>query len=124
MPLTASRMERVGVSLIAVPPGSESFVYHSHQHAEEFVFILSGRAVVEIDGSDYDLREGDFVGFPTPSVAHQLRNPFEEELRYLCGGENLPMEIADFPRLQKRLIRNGSEVCIVNTADLKPWGAE
>ncbi|MFQ5698928.1 MAG: cupin, partial [Myxococcota bacterium] len=65
----------------------------------------------------------DFVGFPTPSVPHQVRNPFGEELRYLTGGESLPIEIADFPRLDKRLIRNGSDVSIVSRSDLKPWGS-
>ncbi len=119
-----SGMERVGVTLIAVPPGKESFVYHSHQHEEEFVYILAGRAVVEVDGTDHELAPGDFVGFPTPSVPHQVRNPFAEELRYLSGGENRPVEIADFPRLEKRLIRNGSELSIVANSDLKPWGKE
>ena len=39
---------------------------------------------------------GDFVGFPTPSAAHQLRNPYDVEVVYLMGGEHKDIEIATF----------------------------
>ncbi|MEM9491829.1 MAG: cupin, partial [Myxococcota bacterium] len=64
---------------------------------------------------------GDFMGFPTPSVAHHLRNPFDEELVYLSGGERKSMEIADFPRLGKRLLRVGSKVSITSTEGDEPF---
>ena len=32
---------------------------------------------------------GDFVAFPTPSVAHNFSNPFDEEVVYMMGGEHL-----------------------------------
>lgn len=41
------------------------------------------------------------MGFPTPSVPHHLRNIGDEDLVYLVGGENLEVEVADFPRLKK-----------------------
>lgn len=44
------------------------------------------------------------MGFPT-SVAHHLRNPYEEKLVYLVGGENVNIEVANFPRLGRRIIR-------------------
>jgi|SRR5215813_1935363 len=118
----ATGLKRTGVSLARVAPGKESFVYHLHHFEEEWIYVLSGRGVAEIDGEEFEVGTGDFMGFPTPSVAHHLRNPFGEDLVYLMGGENLDHEVADFPRLGKRLVRrqNGAEVYDLATG--KPWG--
>ncbi|BAZ24277.1 cupin domain-containing protein [Kalymmatonema gypsitolerans NIES-4073] len=76
-------LARVGVSLAKIPPGKESFIYHAHYREEEWIYIISGRGVAEIDGEEFEVSAGDFMGFPTPSVAHHLRNPYDEELVYL-----------------------------------------
>lgn len=113
-------LERIGVTLGRMPPGKESFIYHSHRHEEEFVYILSGRGVAEVDGEELEVGPGDFLGFPTPSVAHHLRNPFDEELVYLMGGEHKDVEVAEFPKIGKRLIRDGDELSLVDADALKP----
>jgi uncharacterized cupin superfamily protein len=105
-------LERIGVHFIRVPPGKESFAYHLHHGEEEFLYILSGRGIAEIDGEEHEVAAGDFMGFPTPSVAHHLRNPFDEELVYLMGGESKRVEIADFPRLGKRMVRRDASISI------------
>ena len=69
--------------------------------------MISGRGVTDIDDEEFEVAAGDFMGFPTPSVAHHLRNPYDEELVYLVGGENLDVELSDFPRLGKRMLRRG-----------------
>ena len=107
-------LKRTGVNLIRIPSGKESFAYHSHQHEEEWIYVLSGRALALIDDVEYELGAGDFVGFPTPSVAHHLRNPGPDEFVYLVGGENRENEIADFPKLGKRIVRRGKEVDVVD----------
>lgn len=114
-------LKRTGVNLAKVAPGKESFVYHSHYCEEEWIYILSGRGIAEIDGDEFEVAPGDFMGFPTPSVAHHLRNPFDQELVYLSGGENCNVEIADFPKLGKRMLRRGSEIEIFNLSDAKPF---
>src|SRR2546427_1337338 len=73
-------LERVGILVGRVPPGKESFVYHSHQHEEEFIYVLSGRGIAEIGAEEVEVGPGDFLGFATPSVAHHLRNPFDADL--------------------------------------------
>jgi uncharacterized cupin superfamily protein len=98
-------LERTGVNRARVNPGKESFAYHTHLREEEWLYFLSGRAVLTIDGEDVEVGPGDFVAFPAPSVAHQLRNPFDEPVEYLMGGENLPFEVADFPELNRRMLR-------------------
>lgn len=102
----ATGLRRIGVNIARMPAGKESFVYHSHWSEEEWIYILSGRGVARIDGTDYEVGAGDFMAFPTPGVAHHLRNPFEEELVYLMGGENRDIDIADFPELGKRMFRH------------------
>ena len=67
-------LQRAGVYLLKLAPGKESFVYHSHQLQEEWMSVLSGRGLAEVDGEELELGPGDFLGFPTPSVAHHLRN--------------------------------------------------
>ena len=106
-----------------VPPGKESFVYHSHYREEEWIYVLSGRGVAEIDGEEHELVVGDFVGFPAPQVPHHLRNPSEEEdLVYLVGGEVLDVDVADFPRLGKRMVRRGQDVEVYDVSDIKGFG--
>ena len=107
-------LKRTGVNLIRIPAGKESFAYHSHQHEEEWIYVLSGKAIALIDDVEYEIGTGDFIGFPTPSVAHHLRNPGPDELVYLVGGENRDNEIADFPKLGKRIVRRGKDVEIVD----------
>jgi uncharacterized cupin superfamily protein len=107
-------LKRTGVNFIRVPAGKESFVYHSHQHEEEWIYVLSGRALALIDDVEYEVGPGDFIGFPAPSVAHHLRNPGPEDLVYLVGGENRENEISDFPKLGKRMIRRGKDVEVVD----------
>lgn len=112
-------LKRVGVSLVRIPAGKESFIYHAHDREEEWIYILAGRGIAEINNEDFEVSAGDFMGFPTPSVAHHLRNPFDEELVYLMGGENLDVEIAEFPRLGKLMLRRGKSVDIFDASDAK-----
>jgi uncharacterized cupin superfamily protein len=115
-------LSRTGVSLIRIPTGKESFVYHSHHREEEWIYVISGRGVAEIDDEKFEVAAGDFMGFPAPSVGHHLRNPYDEDLVYLVGGENLDVEISDFPRLGKRMLRRGQNVEIYDTSDAQSFG--
>ena len=103
-------LKRTGVNFIRVPPGKESYVYHSHQFEEEWIYVLSGRAVALIDDAEYIVEPGDFIGFPAPSVAHHMRNPGPAELVYLVGGENRESDVVEFPTLRKRMERRGKQM--------------
>lgn len=118
----AAGLERTGISIVRMPPGKESFAYHNHYREEEWIYILSGNAIAEIDDEEYAMGPGDFVAFPTPSVAHNLCNRSEEELVYLMGGENLDTEIADFPRLGKRMVKVAGEFTCYDISNGKSFG--
>src|ERR1043165_5324450 len=80
-------LSRIGLSRARIPPGGESFAYHAPHAAEEWVFIVSGRARARIDGREVDLGPGDFAAFPAPQAAHLLTNPFDEDCVYLRSEE-------------------------------------
>lgn len=114
-------LSRTGVSLVRLATGKESFAYHMHHREEEWIYILSGRGLATVDGESYEMGPGDFIAFPTPSAPHLMANPNEEELVYLMGGESRQFEVADFPTLDKRMVRRGSEVEIYKLSSAKPF---
>jgi len=115
-------LKRTGVSIATIPPGKDSFIYHSHQFEEEWIYVLSGRASVRLDGGVHELGPGDFAAFPTPGIAHLVSNPYAEPLVMLMGGENREFEIADFPEINKRMLRNGNRLEIYDLDGGKPFG--
>jgi len=116
-------LKRTGVNLMTVPAGRESFVYHSHRFEEEWIYVLCGNGIALIDGGEYAVGPGDFIGFPAPSVAHNMRNPGPDDLVYLAGGENREFEVAEFPHLHRRTVRMGQQVDIYDDGDAKAFGA-
>ncbi|EDX71398.1 Cupin domain protein [Coleofasciculus chthonoplastes PCC 7420] len=112
-------LKRIGVTIARVPPGKESFIYHAHQNEEEWVYILSGRGIAEIGDREYEVEPGDFMGFGLPQQPHHLRNPFDEDLVYLIGGEAGRLDIAIFPRMGKRVIRDGESAYIFDESALQ-----
>jgi len=116
-------LERIGVHLIRIPGGKESFVYHRHRTEEEFIYVLSGRGIAEIDGQDYEMGPGDFLGFGTaPPIAHHMRNPFSEDLVYLAAGERRQTEIAEYPKLGKMMVRVGMAISVFESASAQAIG--
>lgn len=115
-------LQRTGVNIGRIPSGKESFVYHLHYQEEEWLYIISGRGIAEIDRREYEVGPGDFMGFPTPQVGHHLRNPYSEDLVYLAGGEHLELDVADFPKLGKRMFRHGQRSEIFDLADAQEFG--
>lgn len=114
-------LSRAGVSLMRVPAGKESFIYHAQWREEEWIYIISGHGAAEIEDEEFDVGPGDFMGFPA-GVAHHLRNPNSEDLVYLVGGENVDLEVADFPRLGRRMLRHGQNVEIFRVSEAESFG--
>ena len=105
-------LRRVGVNLLRVPPRRESYAFHSHAAEEEWMYVLSGHGIAEIGNETFEIGAGDFVGFPAGCFAHHVRNPHDEPLVYLCGGEVTTIDVADFPRSGRRVVRTGREVVV------------
>lgn len=116
----ATGMARAHVNLGRLPPGKQAFVYHSHLATEEWLYILSGRGRTEIEGRTHEVGAGDFMGFPAPSVAHVMWNPYEEDLVYLMGGEDMSRDIGVFPRHGKYMVTLAEKSFLVDAAATRP----
>lgn len=115
-------LQRLGLHIGRLAPGKDSFVYHYHHFEEEFVYILAGRGVAEIGEEKFEVGPGDCMLFTAPSEGHNLGNPFDEDLVYLMGGENRPVEIGEFPRHHKRAIfEKGSLAYFVDADAVEPF---
>lgn len=91
-------LQRLGVHLVRLEPGRDSTTFHFHEADEEFLYVLSGRGVAEIGEAQVEIGAGDFMAFTAPSPGHMLRNPFDEDLVYLMGGERNPVDVVRYPR--------------------------
>jgi uncharacterized cupin superfamily protein len=98
-------LARIGIHLVRLTPGRESTQAHWHDADEEFIYILEGRGIAEIGDESCEVGPGDFMGFPTPSPAHTLRNPFDEDLVYLVGGERNRHDVVHYPRIRRSMIK-------------------
>ena len=116
----AAGLKRTGINLTTVPPGKESFVYHAHLTEEEWIYVLSGKGIALVDGKEYVVEEGDFIGFPE-GVAHNMRNDGEVDLVYLVGGENRDFDIADFPSHGKIMVKTGNQIEVYDKSDAKDF---
>ena len=105
----AAGLSRVGVNLGRVSPGKEAFVYHRHHGEEEWIYILEGKALSDIEGEIEEVSVGDFIAYPE-GVAHNLKNVGDTDLVYLMGGEQTPVEVVDFPKHKIRLMRAGERI--------------
>src|SRR4029078_4617839 len=68
-------LKRSGVNFIRVPAGKESFVYHSHRYEEEWMYVLSGGGIAFIDGQEFAIAAGDFMGFTRPRWRNCFATP-------------------------------------------------
>lgn len=100
-------LKNIGFHIIEVLPGYESTEYHLHHFEDECVYILSGEATVTINEIDYEVSAGDFIGYPAGGLPHTMKNTGTEVLRCIVVGQRLTHDIGDYPRLGKRLYRNG-----------------
>lgn len=96
----------LGIHLIEVEPGCETTEFHVHYYEDEAVYVLGGTATAEIGDKEYAIGPGDFIGYRKGGLAHTIRNTGSETFRCLVIGQRLSQDVADYPRLGKRIYRN------------------
>ncbi len=102
-------LRNIGVHLVEVPPASISTELHKHYCEEEAVYVLAGHGTVQLDEETLPIAPGDFIGLPAAEgPAHAFHCTGQEPLKLLVIGQRLDADIADFPRLNKRLYRHAS----------------
>lgn len=85
--------DRIALHHLAIEPGFRTSLPHAESHEEEFVLVLKGAPSVWIDGTLYELDEGDFVGFPAGTGSHHsVLNNSAAVCELLVGGERTKSE--------------------------------
>ena len=67
--------------IISVSP-KQKLSIQSHNHRSEHWVVLEGRALVVLDGKNYNLEAGQSIDIPLKAV-HSLQNPYDRELRII-----------------------------------------
>src|SRR6478736_4752215 len=75
----------LGINRMRLKQGHATVPFHYHLREDEAFYILSGRGVLRYGDDELrDLRPGDCVSCPAGTkVAHQIANPYPEDLVYL-----------------------------------------
>jgi uncharacterized cupin superfamily protein len=87
-----------GVNLTRLLPGGVSALRHAHTKQDEFVYILSGTAILRTDAGETTLGPGMCAGFRAGSGdGHQLVNRTEEDVVYLEVGDRSAGDAVAYP---------------------------
>lgn len=101
--------EKLGCTLVVVPPGKKAWPYHLQHANEEMFVILEGSGTLRYDGERYPIKAGDVISTKTgKGTAHQIVNSSDAELRYLAMSTMIHPEVAEYPDSNKRAMVTGA----------------
>jgi len=84
----AAGLQRIGINIQRLPPGSRSSWPHAEEDEEEFVYVIEGSVDAWIDGHVYPMQPGDLAAFPAGTgISHCFINNTAREAVLLVGGE-------------------------------------
>lgn len=119
--LTPSMRERggaLGVAQNRLKKGQTGCPFHHHLREDEVFFVQSGRGVLRYGDTLYDIGPGDCISCPAGTgVAHQIANPYDEDLVYLAIGPRDPHEVCGYPDSGKVYVRGLGKVGFLQEAD-------
>ena len=89
----ALNTEKIAVHWVNLPPSERSSTPHAESHEEEFVYVVSGRPHVWINGYIYQLEPNMAIGFPSGSgVVHTFINNTPNDVEMIVLGERSKKE--------------------------------
>ena len=81
-------LTRIGIHHQILPPGRRTSYPHAESDEEEFVYVLTGKPTLWLNGHVHELSPGDGVGFPPGTgIAHTFMNNSDEDVTLLVVGE-------------------------------------
>jgi uncharacterized cupin superfamily protein len=106
----AAGLTQFGVNLLRLPAGAWSSQRHWHFKQDEFVYILSGEAVLVTDAGEETLKAGDCAGFKAGDEnGHHLVNRSDSDVLMLEVGTRIEGDGAVYP-----------DIDLIHPADGKP----
>jgi uncharacterized cupin superfamily protein len=119
--LTPNMRERggsLGLNYMKIPPHSAAVPFHYHLREDEVFYILSGRGVLRYGEELIDIRPGDCIACPAGTkIAHQIANPYDEDLEYLAMGPYDPHEVCGYPDSGKTFVRSEQKIGYLRTTE-------
>lgn len=117
-PTMRARGGRLGLVQNRLPPGRAGCPFHSHRYEDEVFFIQSGRGVLRYGDQLIELRPGDCISCPANTgIAHQIANPYDEDLVYLAAGDRHPDEVCEYPDSNKVMVRSLGRVGVFTATE-------
>jgi uncharacterized cupin superfamily protein len=90
--------ERLGATLLELPPGRSATPYHWHCANEEMLIVVAGRPSLRTPAGWRELQPGEVVAFRRGEQgAHQVANFGDEPARFLFVSEMIGPEVAVYP---------------------------
>lgn len=84
----AAGLERIGINIQRLPPGTRSSWPHAEEDEEEFVYVLEGEVGAWINGFIHRMTTGDLAAFPAGTgICHCFINNGQRDAQLLVGGE-------------------------------------
>lgn len=81
-------LQRIGINIQRLTPGTRSSWPHAEENEEEFVYVLEGEVDVWIDGNLHRMTVGDLAAFPVGTgISHCFINNSAHDALLLVGGE-------------------------------------
>lgn len=76
--------KNIFISSEIIPPGRKSSAPHFHSTKEELAFVIEGNPTVYVGENSYQLKPGEFVGFPVDlHEKHYFANLTDQECHIL-----------------------------------------
>lgn len=84
----AAGLQRIGVNLQRLLPGTRSSWPHAESDEEEFVYVIEGEVQAWIDGHLHPMKAGDLAAFPAGiGISHCFLNNGERDALLLVSGD-------------------------------------
>ena len=106
----AAELTQFGVSIEKLLPGGMSSQRHWHAREDEFLYMLSGEAVLVENDGEHALKEGDAVGWKAGEEnAHHLINRSDAPVYYIIVGTRAETEQVTYPDIDLHYTRKDGE---------------
>ena len=103
-------LTQFGVNIEKLLPGGLSSQRHWHANEDEFLYMLSGEAVLVENDGEHILKEGDAVGWRAGEEnAHHLINRSDAPVYYIIVGTRADADQVTYPDIDLHYTRRDGE---------------